>query len=538
LRHTSGQLCFFILVGAWILFPAFQNFGEVISGAPISDLWNALWSLDFAHLSILQGQSPQCTVLLNYPRGGCLWPSDILGALISLPFSFFFSITEQYTILVFIQLILAGSATALFLDEISEEANPWAGCLAGFIVMDSTPMRIAIHNGSSEALSIGFVILAFWGLLRFQRGSKWGLVPLLLSIFSSWYGVFLVLGFLGIQILWKRTLLKENLLVLGVYALCLLPYAYFVKSVSTAKGNLLNIKGSAELDMVRRMIGSMDPLTYILPRPYISPDFSLVSRAGEQFVHSGYLGWTLIISALWSWRRIAQKQSLHPLLAWGTLFLILSLGPVLLQGGEPIIFGDLVIPLPYALIEQFWGFSQLSLLFRWGVAPLFVLAIAVSLCFSGTGSRRGLLILGLLVFFENRILSPVHSLPAFTPIPVSEPFEELRDAEEGAVGTLPIVEGREALYLQTIHGKPMLAGLNFALNRRFRQFLEQAKRMQERDDFSKKIEVLARQKKIRYLIINKDHSIMPDQYFALKEKFQKEFTVLSESNEYIVLTLY
>jgi hypothetical protein len=280
----------------------------------------------------------------------------------------------------------------------------------------------------------------------------------------------------------------------------------------------------------------MDPLTYILPRPYISPDFSLVSRAGEQFVHSGYLGWTLIISALWSWRRIAQKQSLHPLLAWGTLFLILSLGPVLLQGGEPNLFGDLVIPLPYALIEQFWGFSQLSLLFRWGVAPLFVLAIAVSLCFSG--SRRGLLTLGLMVFFENRILSPVHSLPAFTSIPVSEPFEELRDAEEGAVGTLPIVEGREALYLQTIHGKPMLAGLNFALNRRFRQFLEQAKIMQERDDFSKKIEVLARQKKIRYLIINKDHSIMPDQYFALIEKFQKEFTVLSESNEYIVLTLY
>ena len=538
MKHRFVQFCFFILLALWILFPAFQNFGDVISGAAISDLWNALWSLDFVHQSLLQGQSPQCTALLNYPKGGCLWPSDILGALITLPLSFLFSITEQYTLLVFIQLILAGSATALFLDEILEEPDPWAGALAGFIVMDSTPMRIAIHNGSSEAMSIGFVVLAFWGLLKFQRGHKWGLIPILLSTFSSWYGVFLVLGFMGVQLLWKRTLLKENLLALGLYLLCLLPYASFVRLVSTAKGNLLNIKGGAELDMVRRMIGSMDPLSYVLPRPYISPDFSLISRAGEQFVHSGYLGWTLIISGLWSWRRIAEKQSLYPLLTWGGLFLILSVGPVLLQGGEPLLFGDRVIPLPYVLIEQFWGFSQLSLLFRWGVAPLFALAVVVSLSISKFGSRRGILLLGTMIFLENRILSPVHALPAFTRVPASEPFERLREAEDGVVGTLPIVEGRETLYLQTIHEKPMLAGLNFALNRRFRQFLEQAKRSKEDRNFSKKIQLLATQKKIRYLIINKDPLIMPDQYAVLIDTFQKEFPVLSKSKEYIVLRLY
>ena len=523
-------------MAVWILFPAVQNFREMIPGAEVSDVWNALWSIDFVHSSILQGQLPQCTTLLNAPKGGCLWPADILGALITLPFTSLFSLAGQYTLLVLIQLVIIGIGTACLFRELLPKTTIWQECLVGFIMMDSTASRIAIHNGSSEALSIGWVILGLWGFLLFRRGKHWGIFFLLLSIWSSWYGVVVVLGFMGIMILWEKTARKQALIGAGIYAGFLLPYAYFVSSVSTGKGNLLQIKGSGELNMVRRTIGAMDPLSYLMPAPYLSPDFSLHSRYGEQFVHSGYFGWVLLLFGAWNWWKKGEKGTLLPLILLGIVFFLLSLGPVLVQGGEPVVFGaDWGMPLPYLLLENLYGFSGLSLLFRWGFVPMLGLGMMVSIgC-----SRRAALILGILIGLENRVLSPVKDLPAFAETQNAEGMKLLQAAPAGSAGTLPITGGRKTLYWQTIHQKPMLVGLNFASNSTFRRFLDQGMALQKKKDFKQQIEQMARQKGIRYLIINLDPTIMPDQYFGLMRKLQNDFPSLIEAEkEYSILKLY
>lgn len=534
LKDIFFQICFFMLVALWILFPAVQNFGEIIPAAQISDIWNGLWSLDFVHQSIFQGRLPTCTESLNYPKGGCLWPSDMLGALLTLPLSFF-SLTQQYTLLVLIQLVITGMGMACLLREIFPKTTILQTCLAGFMMMDSTPMRIAIHNGSTEALSIGWVILALWGFLLFRRGKYWGLGFLLLSILASWYGVVVVLTFMGINILWEKDSRKRALIGAGIYLVLLLPYAYFVSSVSTGKGNLIQIKGAGELDMVRRTIGAMDPLSYMMPYPYVSPDFSLISRYGEQFVHSGYLGWVLLGFGAWNWRKISDKRRFLPFVLLGIVFFILSLGPVLVQEGEPVLFGNLGIPLPYFMLERLWGFSGLSLLFRWGFVPL----LGLGLVASTRSSPRAVLLLGLLIALENRVISPVKNLPAFTKSPNAEGMLILQAAPSGAVGSLPIVGGRETLYWQTIHQKEMMVGLNFTSNNVFRRFLDAGMRLKDTENFRDQMEMFAQQNGLRYLIINLDPSIMPDQYSELMMVFQNNFpSVYSAEKEYSILKLY
>ena len=56
------------------------------------------------------------------------------------------------------------------------------------------------------------------------------------------------------------------------------------------------------MDSVRRTIGAADPLTYVVPWSYTSPDFSEVSRFGEQFIHSSYIGWVLLATCVWHFR--------------------------------------------------------------------------------------------------------------------------------------------------------------------------------------------------------------------------------------------
>mgnify|MGYP004241876993 CR=1 FL=1 len=59
--------------------------------------------------------------------------------------------------------------------------------------------------------------------------------------------------------------------------------------ISTGDQNVLLIKGSAEAMQVRRTIGAADPLAFIMPWEYRSPDFQEISRYNEQFVHAVYL---------------------------------------------------------------------------------------------------------------------------------------------------------------------------------------------------------------------------------------------------------
>ena len=171
--------------------------------------------------------------------------------------------------------------------------------ISAMILQMSTVIRTGLHNGSTEVLSLGWVLLRITGVESSSCRVSLGVV-----VDSACYWYLLVWSDRvcdrchGTMDLLSRTLSKSSLCLGGVVLSLWAVFVYWSMTISSGTGNLLRIKGSAEMDSVRRTIGSADPLTYIVPWAYNSPDFAEVSRFGEQFVHSSYIGWVVLGTCL------------------------------------------------------------------------------------------------------------------------------------------------------------------------------------------------------------------------------------------------
>ena len=117
---------------------------------------------------------------------------------------------------------------------------------------------------------IGWVLLGLLGWNQVLAGYRWAWLLILPVIGTSWYGVtgFAIVAI--VQWLYCRVSLSKGSLCFGGVVLSLWAvFVYWSMALSSGAGNLLRIKGSAEMDSVRRTIGSADPLTYIVPWMYI-----------------------------------------------------------------------------------------------------------------------------------------------------------------------------------------------------------------------------------------------------------------------------
>ena len=521
----------FLGMAAWILRQSFLNFGEVIPGAPVSDLWNGLWSFHFIQESMQEYRFSTWTNQLNYPHGGSLVPADIFGGILFALFSPLGDIGIQYTMVVFVQLFLAALGASLLFREIYSNVTVLQSIVVGVLVQLSPMMLTSIHNGSTEVMSIGMVLLAINGYLRFFRGEKWGLILVLSSIITSWYGVLMLLSFMCCHsLLHRRSIQKRHCNGFLIYAFVLIPYALFFLNQSSQKGNLIGIKSKEELALIRRTIGSSDPLSYLLPHPYISPDFSFISRYQEQFVHSSYVGLSLVALFVIQIIRNSKRKMKRDLLMWGVLGFFLSLGPVLVIQAEPFIAFDRGIPLPYFLVEKLPGFSSLSLLYRFSLLP-FLALLFLSIAHL---SSRVTVVFAIVFIIEAKCIAPSKDLPYFS----SMPHLELQEEMDGAVGEYPITAGRASLFLQTEHNQPVLRSLNFSLNAEMKLFLDYANSLDVDSSFAQKVENYGKEKGIRYLLFNRDPSIMPDQYFLAMEEIFRQFPTISRKTEYKMVKLY
>ena len=525
----------YVAFAAVLLLPALLHWGEVIPGAEISDVWNALWSLEFVSQSVQQWTPPTCTETLNFPKGGCLWPSDLIGATIAVPLRFGLSLSQSYSLVVLLQLSLIGWSTDRLHHVLSSNATRWQRGLSGIMMMSSASVAAAIHNGSSEALSLGWVILGMVGAVEIARGHRRGVVWLVLSTFSSWYGVVGLLIFVGCYGWYSWTNQRNDgirlLRGVGLWMMVLLPYAWWVQSLSTGEENVLLIKGAAEAMQVRRTIGSADPLAYFIPWDYRSPDFQEISRYKEQFVHAVYLGWVGLVAIAVQWR------SCPPFLKWMFgIGLLLALGPVLVVQGEPVVWNERWgIPLPYFLFEFLPGFSGLTLLYRLAFVPMLCIALVTPRGLS----NKSLLLVGGLWLCEQSLLSPDRDIPSFTAVPTAEEWGSLKEAPAGGVAHYPIVGGTETLYLQTIHQKPVAGTLNFVWSRATEKIVRTAQKSDTSTEMVRRVGNVARQTGLRYLVIDTDQSIMPDMYTKTIRQMQTHFpTVGSAKNDYIVLQLW
>jgi hypothetical protein len=549
----------YLLLAAGLTWPLVLRLGELVPGASRSDLWNSLWSMWFVADSLGAGRLPWETSLLDHPDGGVLMVADPLGALVGLPLVPLVGLEAAYGLLVLGRLAATGlcaHAAAVWWrrelagpDARSEwlAPGPW---LAG-VALSGAPMLLAgIHNGTSESTAWAPMVLACWACLVAARRPSLGRVgaaaaALGLATLASGYSAviaFVVAVMLGLGPPRRPVLPRLGPVVLGLVSA--LPLAALQHCGATHPDNLVGIKNARELSLVRRTTGAADPWTFVLGGDFRSPDFAEISRYGEAFVHTAYVGHVVFFTAV----VVVLRRRVPPwLLLAGLCLALLALGPVWVQDGAAVIFWDeRVLPLPYLLAERLPGFASLSLVWRLGAG--LVLAAALT---AGAGLPRHTRIqrrlgwaLVLAALLETALLSPLRGGPALTDGRVHPLVVALRQAPEGAVVNFPVAGGRAYLHEQTAHGHPLAATLNFPNNTTGQRFWRkvlaeldrvvadgdpelvlQSARSQER--FARGVSKAARALQVRYLVIHSDPDARPDMHDAAVRAMQLSFAAWS-----------
>jgi hypothetical protein len=506
-----------------------------LPGAERTDLWDSLWSLWYFWVRVSAGAFPyRVDGLLDFPTGGVLWVADPVNAVLALPLLGVIGVPATWTVLVLGHLTFAGVA-AHRLGEALSPGSRAAGWVTG-IAYASSPMLLAhIHNGASEAVGMGWMAWAALRLVRLgeapgRRNVLLAAIALALTALAHWYagvGIFLLAG---LFLLTARTGPRARALLAAIaLALVLvLPTAWLARAAATSEDNVVGIKADKELATVRRTIGPADPVGFVHPGDYRSPDFRELSRYGEEYIHCHYLGWVGLVVALGALRR---REGTLPWWIGGLVAAALACGPVLAQKGSPVILtGNLAIPLPYFLVERLPGFASLSLL--WRLAQLTVLAVAV-LAGRAVGDRRGLGALVCVALVAETVwISPMAGQRETTDATVASPFAMLAAEPDGALMNFPVVGGRAYLYEQTVHGKPLTGGLNFPNNNTSRKVWKVA--LEHANDppaaLAAAVSAKARALGVRYLVVHLDPMARPDMHDTAVRALKTAFTPLAESD--------
>lgn len=532
--RLSGSLAPFLVYGtaaALVVGRPMLHPGAWLPGGNRTDIHEGLWSLWSFQRSLWAGQSLLHSDLLGFPKGGTLLVADPLNGLLAAPLIPLLGVAPTWTLLAWLHVAAAGLGAHLLARMLLPgKGGPW---IAGLGYLSAPVLVSALQNGTTEAAGGGWLPLALAAALHGVR--EGGVARVLLAglglglcSLASWYGAVCAwMGLVALALLGDPTRpvglgarVGRLLAVMGVGLVLAAPVAWLASQAAHAPDSLVGIKGAREVALVRRTTGPADPLGWFMPGDYRSPDFRILSRYGERFIHCHYLGWLLLLGTGVALLSRPRRRGLGWLLWGGLAAGILAMGPVAARFGEPVILGgDRAIPLPYLLLERLPGFRDLSLLYRLGQLPALALAVGAG---AGWGNRSrtpmlASLLVGVGIFLELRLLAPTQGLPESTEVQVEAPILALAQAPEGAVMNFPVVGGRRYLYEQTVHGKPIAGGLNFpnnAASQRVWKVLVDAAPLAATDPEAWRAQVTAAacRSRIRYLVAHTDSMARPDMH--------------------------
>ena len=517
-----------------ITWPLVTDPAHLLVGGARTDGWNSLWGLWFVEET--HKAWPQATTLLDWPGGGRLAVADPLNALLAMPLTRVLGPVVAYAVLVLSHLSLGGFAA----DRLGRACGG-GGLIAGVGYLFAPICLAHLQNGSSEAVSLLWLPLSALAMVRAtERGGAW--VPaagilLGLCALGGWYaGVGAWLFFGGLLLLgFGEVPLRARLLRLAPVAilalLITLPFAIEVRATALAADGLVDIKSAQDLGRIRRTLGAADPRIFFTPGAFRSPDFAHLLGNPSDFVHTAYLGWSLLVLAILGARRDPTRSRAWAFAVIGGI--VLAMGPVLVVNGLPLAIGAraVALPLPYRLLEGLPGFSSLSLLFR--LATVSSLGIAV---LADRARPRWLV----LILAELLLVGPARGLPAVTSVPHSPALAALADAaatEGGAVLNLPPTASRGSLYEQTLHGQPTVGSVNTGINRAGLKVLTAARKVRDEGSDPGMLQAEAQAQGIRWAVLHKD-ILMDDSVIEAAGEIRRRATLVAEDDRVRVYRLY
>ena len=130
------------------------------------------------------------------------------------------------------------------------------------------------------------------------------------------------------------------------------------------------------------------------------------------------------------------------------------------------------------------------------------------------------------------LISPNKDLPLCSDVQEISRLEILREQPSGAVINYPLVGGRPHLMAQWFPDKPTFGTLNFPANSTVYSFLDQIKAQSHLidEEFITQVQLIAKQKGIRYWIIDSDPTIMPDAYWSVIQRIRRLFPKVHSSS--------
>ena len=536
----------YLLSALVMLWPMARSGGRLLPGTERGDLWNGLWSFwAFGR--------DDANRLLGFPDGGVIEVADLVNAWIIDMLPGAPDVVVAWSVLVFAHVVMAGVLAHLLALRLQVSgAGAW---LAGLAYQWAPVQLSGLHNGSTEAVGAGWLAAAVLGLLwavELRDGQArhhvvtrcvvTGVLGALCTV-ANWYagvcfGIFLV----GLSLYRRQR--ATVLRVIGVFIVLagvVLPVALKVHAAATSADSVVRIKMDRETELVRRTIGAVDPVVFVRPGDYRSPDFRVLSRYGEDFIHCAYVGWSVLLLSAVGWRRRKALRWLGGV-ALGTA--LLSLGPVLVSEGQPLLFADQRgVPLPYFLLEALPGFSALSLLYRLGQGVSLALALlaGAGLIALVEGKRSTQWLLIVVVLFEFRFVAPTAGLPHFSDASESDVFTELARAPDGAVMNFPVVGGRRYLFEQTLHGKPLAASLNFPNNPAAQRGWETIDHALRAKDDTDVVSAIGREMKalgLRYLVVHSDPFARPDMHDRIVQSLGQVLHPLAQEEDVLIYALW
>ena len=351
--------------------------------------------------------------------------------------------------------------------------------LAGLVFMLFPIMQGHLFDGHAGLIVQWTLPLFIWALYRFAEagGKRRYLLALACFVLGALgYSLQLINALLPFCALFfiARWLRRDQVGALRLVAValpgCLLLLLYLVPVLGNTlqDGHYSGVGGHVRY--------SVDLLGIVSPS-FANPfwqDIALHSRRvlgtnlGEGASYVGVVGSLLALLGIGA-RREGRWWLLVALVAW-----VLALGPVLKVYNEVVVAHivgyETVMPLPFALVANLpiFEFARSPGRFMFLFAAAFALMAgygAAALWSSGFMQRRGPrlqmllgLVLALLLFEDYRLFGAFPSVPAEAPAAI-QALSQRRDIR--AIYNAPydnLLAVKEAMFLQTVHGKPLIGG--------------------------------------------------------------------------------
>ena len=469
-------LVLYLALAAAMTYPLLRDFDGALVGNNF-DAWQNLWNFWWTRLALERGQNPFQTPLLYAPDGAPLYlhTLNLFNGLLSLPFQYAGNLIAAYNAVVLASFVLSAYFAYLLVAYVSGSRR--AGFVGGIVYGFSAYQLDHLSYGQTNLLASEWLPAYCLCLLRAtdttgRRRTLYVVAAacaLFLLMLCDWqYVIFAIL----FTFLWVFAVLigRRDARVAPVAGAIGVLWALLALPILIPTFNTLQSGITAYVTESYLVEHSADLLSLIVPGSRQRWWQALTERvvdlgAVSAYARGEYLGFVplglAVVGVLAGWRRARFW------LVTALVGVVLALGPVLqIAGQRQFGAAGQVVPLPYRLLQGLPGLAIARVPTRYTLLAALALAVLTGLGLAAVGRRVGprlgvagrLLLAGLLsvLLLGEQVVVPYPSVavqePAFARYLAAQPGP-------GTVLVLPFsFEDPYALYWQTIHGRPMIAG--------------------------------------------------------------------------------